>query len=83
MKKTIKLTESDLAKLVKRIVNESYPYEDDDEAHEEYVNQREEITTTIMTMLKPYHEKHGADMTITLLEDIIDMVKEDDPFYYY
>jgi hypothetical protein len=85
MKKIIKLTESDLNKIVKRIVKE-YFYEDDDDAYEDYVNDRDKLSSTVMRLLKPYYEKHGLEITLDFIDDIKLFVSDsldDDPFAVY
>jgi hypothetical protein len=85
MKKIVKLTERDLTRLVKRVVKE-YHYEDDDDAHDEYVNERDDLTTAVMRLLKPFYEKHGLEITLDFIDDIKTIVKdsqEDDPFTFY
>jgi hypothetical protein len=74
MKKVIKLTENDLSRIVKRVINEKYvdlPYEDDDDMYDIYEADTRKITDSIMGLLKPYYEKHGFDITETLLDDIM------------
>jgi hypothetical protein len=69
MKKIIKLTESDLTRIVKRAIKE-YHYEDDDDAHGAYVDERDELTSAVMRLLKPYYEKHGEEITLDFIDDI-------------
>lgn len=86
MKKIIRLTESDLTRIVKRLTNEVWKYEDDDDANDEWFNDREEMTTTIMEVLKPYYEKHGLELTVEFIDDLKHLVgdsQEDNPFIYY
>jgi hypothetical protein len=85
MKKIIRLTERDLTRLVKRVVNE-YHYEDDDDAHDAYVDERDDLSNAVMGLLKPFYEKHGLDITLDFIDDIKSFVKdsqEDDPFTFY
>jgi hypothetical protein len=74
MKKIIKLTESDLNRIVKRIVKEHY--EDDDDAYDEYVDERDDLTSAVMTLLKPYYEKHGKEITLDFIDDIKTFVED-------
>jgi hypothetical protein len=74
MKKIVKLTESDLSRIVKRAIKE-YHYEDDDDAHFEYVNERDDLTTAVMRLLKPFYEKHGLEITLDFIDDIKTLVE--------
>jgi adenylate kinase family enzyme len=75
MKKTIRLTESDLTRIVKRAIKE-YHYEDDDDAHEAYVDERADLYSAVMTLLKPYYEKHGKEITLDFIDDIKTFVED-------
>jgi hypothetical protein len=74
MKKIIKLTESDLNRIVKRIVKENY--EDDDDAYDKYVDERDDLTSAVMTLLKPYYEKHGLEITLEFIDDIKTFIED-------
>ena len=69
MKKVIRLTESDLIRLVKRIINEREGLDIDD-----YADDTDSITAPIMHMLKPIYEKYGSEGVVTFLTDIIGII---------
>jgi NRPS condensation-like uncharacterized protein len=98
MKKTIRLTESDLTRIVKRIIKENDDYKDrsmydpyygddeDDDDNDEMFFDTEKMTTTVMKILKPYYEKHGLEQTIEFIDELKYLVgnsQEDNPFFYY
>jgi|688.fasta_scaffold2419879_1 hypothetical protein len=82
MKKIVKLTESDLSRIVKRAIKE-YHYEDDDDAHFEYVNERDDLTTAVMRLLKPFYEKHGLEITLDFIDDIKTLVEDPWEFNHF
>jgi hypothetical protein len=74
MKKIIRLTENDLSRIVKRVINEQY--DEDDDMYDTHNDETEEITRSIMRLLKPYFKKHGSDNTASLLSDIMLYVED-------
>jgi hypothetical protein len=74
MKKTIRLTENDLTRIVKRVINEQY--DEDDDMYDTHNDETEEITRSIMGLLKPYFKKHGSDNTASLLSDIMGYLED-------
>jgi hypothetical protein len=70
MKKIVRLTESDLIKLVKRTINEMD--EDNDLFQEDY----ESLMIEISHKLKPFYNKYGLEGTLFLLEGILDGIHE-------
>ena len=75
MKRITRLTERDLTRIAKKVVKE-YWYEDDDDAHDEYVDERDELVRDIMSLLKPFYEKHGLEITVDLVDFLEDFVKD-------
>ena len=66
MKKVIKLTESDLTRIVKRTINE--------------INRDEpmdiDLTPKIMDMLKPLYEESGVEGVVLFLIDLIETIED-------
>jgi hypothetical protein len=66
MKKIIRLTESDLTRIVKRTINETNRDEPMDI----------DLTPKIMNMLKPLYEESGAEGVVLFLIDLIETIED-------
>jgi hypothetical protein len=66
MKKVIRLTESDLTRIVKRVVNETNRDEPMDI----------DLTPKIMDMLKPLYEESGTEGVVLFLIDLIETIED-------
>jgi hypothetical protein len=66
MKKIIRLTESDLTRIVKRTINETNRDEPMDI----------DLTPKIMNMLKPLYEESGTEGVVLFLIDLIETIED-------
>ncbi len=66
MKKVIRLTESDLTRIVKRTINETNRDEPMDI----------DLTPKIMNMLKPLYEESGTEGVVLFLIDLIETIED-------
>ena len=75
MKKIIKLTESDLTRIVKRVVKENeekVDYTDDDTFHED----SELLMIEVIDKIKPFYLKYGLEDTKFFLESILNGIHD-------
>jgi hypothetical protein len=66
VKKVIRLTESDLTRIVKRTINETNRDEPMDI----------DLTPKIMNMLKPLYEESGTEGVVLFLIDLIETIED-------
>ena len=69
MKKIVKLTESDLTRIVKRVINEEIDFDS-------FNDDTEPILIEIMNSLRPIYKTYGIEGVITLLDDISYLIKD-------
>ena len=69
MKKIVKLTESDLMRIVKKVINEEIDF---DSFHDD----TESAHIQIMNILRPIYKTYGIEGVITLLDDISYLIKD-------
>jgi hypothetical protein len=82
MKKIVKLTEKDLSRIVKKIINESRFYDNYDDDNDEWIDERDELEASSMRLLKPYYDRHGLEITLDLIDTLKTFV-EDGVMEYY
>ncbi len=69
MKKIVRLTESDLTRLVKRVIKEQ---RDEDS----YADSIDSIITPIFRMLKPIYKKYGLEGVVSFLTEMIGTIND-------
>ena len=69
MKKIVRLTESDLTRIVKRVINEEIDFDS-------FNDDTEPILIEIMNSLRPIYKTYGIEGVITLLDDISYLIKD-------
>ncbi len=69
MKKIVRLTESDLTRLVKRVIKEQ---RDEDS----YADSIDSIITPIFRMLKPIYKEYGLEGVVSFLTEMIGTIND-------